>query len=73
MGGVCSTHGKDEKRIKEFSQKTEARAHLGDLDVQYRIILKRLLNGKWAESWEGKGHRLTRQCTFVLRQTRLSD
>jgi hypothetical protein len=41
MGGPCSTHGKDEKCIQNFSRITfKGRDHLGNLGVGGRLILK---------------------------------
>jgi hypothetical protein len=40
MGGACGTYGGEQRYILVFGEKCERRSHLGDLDVDDRIILK---------------------------------
>jgi len=40
MDRTCSTHWIKEKCIQNLSEKLKERDHLGDLDVDKRIILK---------------------------------
>jgi hypothetical protein len=41
MNSACSTHGRDEKCVQNFGQKTWKRSdHLEDLGIDGRILLK---------------------------------
>jgi len=42
MSGTCSTHGKRKLRTKCLSGNLNGRGHLGDPDVDARLILKYL-------------------------------
>jgi hypothetical protein len=40
MGKLCNTHGTDEKCRYMLLREPEGKDHLGDLDVDGRIVLK---------------------------------
>jgi hypothetical protein len=41
VGGASSTNGENERCIRKFLQDTKKkRDHLGDLDIDYRVIIK---------------------------------
>ena len=46
MGGACITYGGEERRIEGFGGETRERDHLGDADVDVRIILRWIFR-KW--------------------------
>jgi hypothetical protein len=48
---TCSTHGRNDKCMNNFSQKTRKEVLVGDLDVDARIILKWILNKCVAKFW----------------------
>ena len=53
MGGACSTYGGGERRVQVFWGNLRGRDHLGDADVDGRIILKWLFR-KWGVGvWNG--------------------
>jgi hypothetical protein len=39
MGGACSTYGGEERHVQGFGGELRERVHLGDPDVNGRIIL----------------------------------
>ena len=39
MGGACSVYGGEERRIQGFGEETSRGNHLGDPDVDGRIIM----------------------------------
>jgi hypothetical protein len=53
MGGSFSTYGGGKRRIQGFGGETEGRDHLGDPDVDGKIILRWVFN-KWdVGAWTG--------------------
>jgi hypothetical protein len=54
MVGACNTHGADDKRIQNISQKIwNAGDHLGELGVDGKIILQCILNKYDVMIWTG--------------------
>jgi hypothetical protein len=54
MDWACNTYGRYEKRIKNYCRKTSREGdHLGDLDVDGRIILEWLLKKYGVSVWTG--------------------
>jgi hypothetical protein len=52
MGWTCSANGTDEKRVHSFSLQTcKERGHLGDLNIDGRIILKWLIKKYVVRMW----------------------
>jgi hypothetical protein len=44
MGRACSKHGRSEKCIETLIGRRERKKHLEDVEVDGRVILKRMLN-----------------------------
>jgi len=65
MGGACNTYGGEERCIQGFGGKHEGKDHVGDPDVDGRIILRWIFwkwdvevwtGSSWARTGTGGGH-----------------
>jgi hypothetical protein len=56
MAGPCTTHGTDEKFVKNLASKRERRCVFGGLNLEIRIILQGFIgNGVWECEMDSAG------------------